>query len=427
MRSYWATLRLAARMPPLQEFSDNPTTLKQMSPNTPNIIIVGGSLGGLSTALFLREIGCTVTVYERSPVPLVGLGAGIVLNPATVRYFTQHGTPNIAQISVAAHYLRYLDTAGQVIAERGFQYRFSSYNAIYAALLDSFGMDHYHLGQTVRSFVQDATGVNVQLDNGSSARCDLLICADGLRSAGRKQVLPTSQLAYAGYVAWRGIVDVDQIEANVLATLGEAICYHVMEQSHLLTYPIPVVEQSGKIRTHINWLWYRNVPEGSQLKQLMTDKEGAVRDVSVGPGAVASANIADLRLAAEHKLPPILANLVKQTAQPFLQAIVDCAVPQMAFGRVCLIGDAAFVARPHAAAGTAKAVEDGWQLSQALQTSSGDVIQALQVWEPKQLALGQTVLERTRRAGQRAQVESSWQVGEPLPFGLYEVGDSVMA
>jgi 2,6-dihydroxypyridine 3-monooxygenase len=54
------------------------------------------------------------------------------------------------------------------------------------------------------------------------------------------------------------------------------------------------------------------------------------------------------------------------------------------------------------------------------------VVTALETWEPGQLELGRQVLSRTREAGQRAQFEGTWRVGEPLPFGLYEVGDSSM-
>jgi 2,6-dihydroxypyridine 3-monooxygenase len=89
---------------------------------------------------------------------------------------------------------------------------------------------------------------------------------------------------------------------------------------------------------------------------------------------------------------------------------------------VCLIGDAAFVARPHAAAGTAKAAADAWSLAEAL-GSAPDVPSALRAWEPRQLALGRNLLERTRRIGARSQVEGSWRPGDPeLIFGLTEPG-----
>ena len=94
----------------------------------------------------------------------------------------------------------------------------------------------------------------------------------------------------------------------------------------------------------------------------------------------------------------------------------------MAFGRVCLIGDAAFVVRPHAAAGTAKAAADAWALVEAVDRD-GDVPEALARWEPGQVALGRQLLERTRRIGRRSQFDGTWVPGDPdLIFGLRAPG-----
>ena len=122
-------------------------------------------------------------------------------------------------------------------------------------------------------------------------------------------------------------------------------------------------------------------------------------------------------------LPPSFREMIDLTDSPFIQVVFDLEVPRMAFGQICLIGDAAFTARPHAAAGTAKAAEDGWQLGEAMKAAKGDVLQALRRWEPGQLALGQHLVGRSREAGSRLQT-GRWRAGEPLSFGLYEAGDS---
>ena len=98
----------------------------------------------------------------------------------------------------------------------------------------------------------------------------------------------------------------------------------------------------------------------------------------------------------------------------------------MVFGRICLLGDAAFTARPHAAAGTAKAAENAWTLGAAMTLFDGDVIPALEHWERGQLALGRQLVARSREAGQRLQ-SGHWHVGEPLSFGLHAAGDSTFA
>src|SRR4029450_583884 len=126
----------------------------------------------------------------------------------------------------------------------------------------------------------------------------------------------------------------------------------------------------------------------------------------------------EMRAVARARLPEPIARVVESTAEPFLQVISDVEVPRMAFGRVCLLGDAAFVVRPHAAAGTAKAAADAWALAEALERSS-DVPSALGRWEPGQLALGAQLLERTRRIGRRSQFDGTWIPGDPeLIFGL---------
>jgi 2,6-dihydroxypyridine 3-monooxygenase len=137
-------------------------------------------------------------------------------------------------------------------------------------------------------------------------------------------------------------------------------------------------------------------------------------------------HVKKLRDAATSELPPPIAEVLLKTAEPFVQVVFDIEVPRMAFGRVCLIGDAAFTLRPHAAAGTAKAAEDAWKLGEAVRKMGGDVVAALKRWEPGQLELGRQVLARTRDAGRRSQFEGTWRIGDPLPFGLYEVGDSAM-
>jgi 2,6-dihydroxypyridine 3-monooxygenase len=187
-----------------------------------------------------------------------------------------------------------------------------------------------------------------------------------------------------------------------------------MPASHILAYPIPGGD--------FNWVWYRNVAEGAPLDELMTGVDGRRHPLSLPPGMVQPHHVEELRSAAKH-LPTPLAEMVLATAEPFVQLIVDVAVPRMVVGRVCILGDAAFALRPHAAVGTAKAAEDAWQLARALD-GTGDIDRALATWEEAQLRLGRQVAARTCQAGNRSQFEGTWEVGEPLPFGLYEIGDS---
>jgi 2,6-dihydroxypyridine 3-monooxygenase len=202
----------------------------------------------------------------------------------------------------------------------------------------------------------------------------------------------------------------------------------VGRNTHILTYPIPDFE--GRIapeHRRINFVWYRNVEGGPALGDLLTDRAGYKRDVSLGPGAVQERHVASLFEAAEATLPDTVAEVVIGSRDPFVQVVMDVEVDHMAFGRTCLIGDAAFAIRPHAAAGTAKAAEDAWKLAEALRLAEGDVGEALERWEPGQLELGRRVLERARDIGNRSQFLGTYRPGDPyLAFGLYRPGDSWM-
>jgi len=168
----------------------------------------------------------------------------------------------------------------------------------------------------------------------------------------------------------------------------------------------------------MNFVWYRNYLEGGDLDGVLTDEAGQRRELSVPPGAVAARHVAEMRAVARAQLPAPIARVVESVERPFLQVIYDIEVPRMAFGRVCLLGDAAFVVRPHAAAGTAKAAADAWALAEAIARET-DVPTALSHWESEQLALGAQLLERTRRIGRRSQVDGNWVPGDPeLIFGL---------
>src|SRR6202041_3271756 len=108
--------------------------------------------------------------------------------------------------------------------------------------------------------------------------------------------------------------------------------------------------------------------------------------------------IAELRAAARALLPPQLEEVIRLTARPFLQPIYDVETPRMAVGRVALLGDAAFLARPHVAAGVTKAAEDAMALATALQ-SNGGVESALQRFAAARIGINRQVMQRGRDLG----------------------------
>lgn len=390
----------------------------------PSVAVAGGSLGGLTTALLLRDAGCEVTVYERSPAALEARGAGIAVLEQTLRYPVERLGIAPEEISTQTDWIRFLEADGSTAYAEPHSYRFSAWNTVYRALHDVFPAASYLLGRELTDFATSGERcVELTFGNGEVCRADLLVCADGISSASRHRMFPAVAPRYAGYVAWRGTVPEGQLSDGTREALHDAITYQVLPHSHILVYPIPGLDGSvERGRRLMNMVWYRNVPD-VDLPEFLTDRQGVRRDVSLPPNHVRAEQIDEVRhVAADHLAPPI-GEVVTSVAEPFVQAVFDIEVPRMASGRACLIGDAAFAVRPHAAAGTAKAAEDGWVLVEELLRADGDVDLALPRWERRQLALGTSLVARTRDIGDSSQFRDDFRPGDPrLVFGLYGPG-----
>jgi 2,6-dihydroxypyridine 3-monooxygenase len=379
------------------------------------VAVVGGSLGGLLTALELGAVGCDVHVYERSSVPLEGRGAGIVLHPVTTRLLERRRSIDLDRVGSSATILRYLGPSGAPVLDEPVAYRFTSYATLHAALAGALEPGRYHLDRRLVATEPAVDGrVRARFADGSSVVADLVVGADGIRSTVRALLFPRVGPSYAGYVAWRGTVGDRELPPSARGLRG-MLTYHVGHRTHMLAYEIPVPGHDAA--RSMNWVWYRNLDEGA-LGALLTDRAGVAHDLSLPPGAVGDGFVRAL-IADAGILPPAFRDLVAATGAPFLQVIVDLAVPAMVRGRVCLLGDAAFSLRPHAAVGTAKAADDARALASAISTAGGDLPAALRTWEAERLRVGRAAARRSRAIGERAQFLGSFSPGDPaVAFGL---------
>ena len=227
-----------------------------------------------------------------------------------------------------------------------------------------------------------------------------VIGADGARSTVRSLMLPDVAPHYSGYVAWRGLVPEGELDAASRAVLDGVFAFqHDEGEQMLLEYLVPGEDGStapGQRRW--NWVWYRKVPQDG-LPALLTDRTGRTHTFSLPPGALPDARAAVLRADARELLAPQFNALVQKTKEPFVQAILDLAVPRMVFGRVLLLGDAAFVPRPHTAGGAAKAAANALALAQALQRTDQPIEARLNDWEVLQLRAGRNLVDWGRRMG----------------------------
>jgi 2-polyprenyl-6-methoxyphenol hydroxylase-like FAD-dependent oxidoreductase len=279
----------------------------------------------------------------------------------------------------------------------------TSWDALYGKLRAAFGEERYHTGVRLAEFEANGDTVTARFDGGNEATCNLLIGADGPGSTVRRQLLPDVRSEYAGYVAWRGVV-LEHDASDLAAEFAGRFTFFQARHTHILCYLIPGPDGSltpGQRR--LNWVWYLNAAQGDELDRVLADKDGRLREFSVPQGLVSPLMADWLHDHARRILPPPFLRLVEATGEPFVQTIHDLAVPKMAFGRVCLTGDAAFVPRPHTAASTAKAAANALGLADCLTATSGIVVEALQRWEPAQLDYGEQLRVHGKRLGDQSQ------------------------
>ena len=152
---------------------------------------------------------------------------------------------------------------------------------VYRELVTRIRPSRYHLDHEMTGWVDDGDSVEVHLAGRPPRRVDLLVCADGVGSMARARLLPAVRPSYSGYVAWRGMVPEARLDAATRAVLDDAITYYVYANSHILVYPIPgpdgCVAPGHRL---MNFVWYRNYLEGSDLDDVLTDDDGhASRDL----------------------------------------------------------------------------------------------------------------------------------------------------
>ncbi|KAB0662594.1 FAD binding domain-containing protein [Burkholderia diffusa] len=347
------------------------------------IVIAGGSIAGLAAALTLDCIGHDVTVCERSRTPLRGQGGGVAVLRRMMSFLEQHGRHCRQMISVPTHRRRWIDRDGIVTRDEPEMLPFSSWDAVYRSLCETLPRGRIHYGRTVTGFDQDADGVDVHVDD-ERIRADVLIAADGSGSNLRARIFPGYTPSFAGYLAWRGIVDEADFDAAAIESLIENMTLHKAPGELFMAFLIPALDGSlAPGARRFNWLWYRNEADPDALRRHLTDRNGNVHHASVHPGQLADDTVATLRQLAVERLPASLSQLVLATRAPFNQAIFDALSPGFVDGRVALIGDAACTVRPHTASGTSKAASDAVSLAEALPADATDVIARLAQWSTR--------------------------------------------
>ncbi len=362
-------------------------------------LVIGGSIGGLFAANWLRKTGWDVTVFERVGDDLASRGAGIGTHDE-LRAVIQRLGLAVDDIGVWVRERVCLERDGRVSHRLPTSQLQSSWARVYQLLKDALPEESYRFGMALEGVEQDAGGVTAVFANGSHARGELLVAADGVRSTVRGLVLPEAQPRYAGYVAWRGLVD----EATfVSAAEREMFARYTMafpDGEMILCYPVPGRDNDTRPgQRGYNHIWYRPTDFDRALRDLCTDAAGHCHGISIPPPIIRPEVAARIKADAHRLLAPQIAAVVERTGQLFFQAIFDLESPSLVLGRVVLLGDAAFVARPHVGVGVTKAAMDAECLAREIEAAGGDLGAGLAAYDRERRLFGSRIVARARRLG----------------------------
>jgi 2-polyprenyl-6-methoxyphenol hydroxylase-like FAD-dependent oxidoreductase len=361
-------------------------------------LVIGGSVGGLFAAHLLRSIGWGVDVYERAAGSLGDRGTGIGTREDLFAVMRRIGLAIDPSIGVAVRGRIGLARDGGILRQQHTPAVTSAWSRIWRPLREALPDGSYHDGKTLARVEQSGDSVIAHFADGSHANGDLLIGADGLHSTVRSQWVPDLKPNYAGYIAWRGVVDEHRIAPEHRDMLLQHMVFGFPDSELMLCLPMPGPQDGpyrGERRCH--FVWFRQATE-AQARELCTDASGRSHGLSIPPPLIRPDAIATMQQEAAALLAPQLAALTTATAQVILQPIFDLESPRIVLGRVALIGDAAFVARPHVATGVMKAAIDAEALADAL-AGNDDVAAGLARYERARHPYGVSLVARGRHIG----------------------------
>ena len=364
-----------------------------------SVCIVGGSIAGCSAALpILSNPRYSVKILERMPQRLSGHGAGLFLPIPlfeTLKH-RQYLDDDFKGFLINNRHFVVRDpenvNSGRTLWEQPLSAISVHWNELFKNLRKRIPDEIYFPDHEVSRIESSPTGQGiVTLANSKTLTADLIICADGYSSIGRKLICPDAKLCYPGYHAWRGVIPFAKIENP--QPFQRSVPYFMNEKGHLLCYPIWENDQ-----LLLNWVFFEKCAD-EIAKPFFIDKLDRTHQNSLLPGLLSDKSKRHLYDYAQQALPQIMADIVMMTEKPFIQRILDCFMEQCRKGPVINLGDAAIVLRPHVGAGAAKAIEDALCLGGYLNNPDYSLDQALNLWNEQQIARSKDLYALSHRMG----------------------------
>ncbi|MPZ57201.1 MAG: monooxygenase [Rhizobiales bacterium] len=325
------------------------------------ILIAGGGIGGITTALALRRRGIDAELFEQAEA-FRQVGAGIQLSANATRVLRTLGLGEaLARVGVYPEgrdyrawddgdRLYYTPLGARAETQFGAPYYHAHRADLLDVLLGGLGEEGFRLNAHVDAFKQDADGVTVTLADGSTVTGDLLIGADGIHSTVRGQLFGREQPRYTGNVAWRGLVPAERV-AHL--DLGRVTGVWMGPNRSIVQYYVA----AGRT---FNWIGISRSEQPARESWLA---EGRIEDA----------------LAEYAGWHPTIRTIIAATPRVLRQALYDREpLPDWRVERVVLLGDAAHPMMPFYAQGAAQSIEDAYVLAGCLAANPDEPVAALE-------------------------------------------------
>jgi len=342
-------------------------------------IIIGGGIGGLTTAIALNQLGIKATVYERADV-LQEVGAGLVLSPNALFVLDRLGLTNaLNQIGWPFSNGLITDSNGRVVMELNMlsfakRYGYGSLvvqrGKLQKMLLDALQPEQVQTGKQLKSLADHGEQIRAQFTDGTSAEGRFMIGADGIRSTVRQHLFGAKPLRYSGQTCWRTLVD----------------------------FALPQPEQTTSVE-----YWGRSsglrigiVPCGlDQLYVYITQAVSA--NGHDKPGDI----LAHL-LALSHGFPPTVQQIIGSIQADRIHRADLYDLPTLTtwqHDRCTLLGDAAHATTPNIGQGACQTIEDAYVIAASI-AQNESIPSAFRQYELARKAKADRVVKLSRQIGQ---------------------------
>jgi 2-polyprenyl-6-methoxyphenol hydroxylase-like FAD-dependent oxidoreductase len=340
--------------------------------------IIGGGIAGLTTAIALQRLGIQVTIFEAAPV-VRSLGAGLLLAANAMQAFDRLGiTQEVIRHGRQLDAFAILDQRGQTITrtdthrvtKRYGIHNFTIHRAeLHRVLLNQLPSNAIQTGKRAIGLTEQADGVTVHFEDGTTHQTDYLLVADGIHSPLRGQLLADWAPRYAGYTCWRAVLD---WPGNTLHEATETWG----PQGRLGIVPLA--------NDQVYWFACVNAPSQDPQMHQQTSSDLAKRFASY-----------------HTPIPDLLTHTPDH--ELLWNDIIDLKpLPRYAFGRTLLLGDAAHATTPNMGQGACQAIEDAVVLANELKRHQMPQ-QAFVGFEARRLVRTHYITNTSWRLGQIAQ------------------------